>query len=69
VRRLEQLLVWAESSPLPRWRLIEAWTVAAHGPYMAVAGGFRLAFWSVFLAGFAGRPGRVKMVEDWGVVR
>ena len=32
--------------PLPRWRLIEAWTVAAHGPYMAVAGGFRLAFWS-----------------------
>jgi hypothetical protein len=27
-----------------RWRLIEAWTVAAHGPYMALAGGFRLAF-------------------------
>ena len=26
--------------------MIEAWTVAAHGPYMAVAGGFRLAFWS-----------------------
>jgi hypothetical protein len=45
-RRLEQLLVWPESAPLPRWRLIEAWTVAAHGPYMAVAGGFRLAFWS-----------------------
>ena len=45
-RRLEQLLVWPESTPLPRWRLIEAWTVAAHGPYMAVAGGFRLAFWS-----------------------
>jgi hypothetical protein len=40
------LLVWPESSPLPRWRLIEAWTVAEHGPYMAVAGGFRLAFWS-----------------------
>jgi hypothetical protein len=45
-RRLEQLLVWPEGTPLPRWRLIEAWTVAAHGPYMAVAGGFRLAFWS-----------------------
>jgi hypothetical protein len=45
-RRLEQLLVWPESSPLARWRLIEAWTIAAHGPYMAVAGGFRLAFWS-----------------------
>lgn len=27
-------------------RLIECWTVTAHGPYMAVAGGFRLAFWS-----------------------
>ena len=45
-QRLEQLLAWPESTPLPRWRLIEAWTVAAHGPYMAVAGGFRLAFWS-----------------------
>ncbi|MGH3261170.1 MAG: hypothetical protein ACRDNS_04155, partial [Trebonia sp.] len=45
-RRFEQLLVWPESTPLERWRLIEAWTVAAHGPYMAVAGGFRLAFWS-----------------------
>jgi hypothetical protein len=45
-QRLEQLLAWPQSTPLPRWRLIEAWTVAAHGPYMAVAGGFRLAFWS-----------------------
>ncbi len=45
-RRLEQLLAWPESTPLERWRLIEAWTVSAHGPYMAVAGGFRLAFWS-----------------------
>jgi len=45
-QRLEQLLAWPESTPLPRWRLIEAWTVAAHGPHMAVAGGFRLAFWS-----------------------
>jgi hypothetical protein len=45
-RRLEQLLIWPESTPLQRWRLIEAWTVAAHDPYMAVAGGFRLAFWS-----------------------
>jgi hypothetical protein len=45
-RRLEQLLGWPESTSCPRWRLIEAWTVAAHGPYMALAGGFRLAFWS-----------------------
>ena len=45
-RRLQQLLAWPQNTPLPRWRLIEAWTVAAHGPYMAVAGGFRLAFWS-----------------------
>ena len=45
-RRLEQLTVWPESMLLPRWRLIEAWTVAAHGPYMTLAGGFRLAFWS-----------------------
>jgi hypothetical protein len=45
-RRLEQLLTWPETAPVPRWWLIEAWTVAAHGPYMAVAGGFRLAFWS-----------------------
>ena len=45
-RRLEQLLAWPERTPLPRWRLIEAWTVAAHGPYMPVAGGYRLAFWS-----------------------
>ena len=44
--RLEELLSWSDGRPLPRWRLIEAWTVAAHGPYMAVAGGFRLAFWS-----------------------
>jgi hypothetical protein len=26
--------------------VIEAWTIATNGPYMAVAGGFRLAFWS-----------------------
>ena len=45
-RRLEQLLAWPERASCPRWRLIEAWTIATHGPYMAVAGGFRLAFWS-----------------------
>jgi hypothetical protein len=44
-QRLEQLLLWPEAAPVARWRLIEAWTVAAHGPYMAIAGGFRLAFW------------------------
>jgi hypothetical protein len=45
-RRLEQLLVWPGGMPVARWRLIEAWTVAAHGPHLTVAGGFRLAFWS-----------------------
>ncbi len=45
-RRLEQLRSWSKDAPLPRWRLIEAWTVAAHGLHMSVAGGFRLAFWS-----------------------
>ena len=45
-RRVEELLDWPESVACPRWRLIEAWTIAAHGPHMALAGGFRLAFWS-----------------------
>ncbi len=45
-RRLQQLRSWPKDAPLPRWRLIEAWTIAAHGPHMAVAGRFRLAFWS-----------------------
>jgi hypothetical protein len=44
--RLEQLVAWPQDSRVERWRLIEAWTVASHGPYMAIAGGFRLAFWS-----------------------
>jgi len=47
VDRVKQLSSWPENvSAPPRWRLIEAWTVTAHGPYMSVAGGFRLAFWS-----------------------
>ena len=45
-RRVEELLDWPETVACPRWRLIEAWTIAAHGPHMALAGGFRLAFWS-----------------------
>jgi len=46
-RRVEQLSNWPQGTPAPpRWRLIEAWTIAAHGPYMSTAGGFRLAFWS-----------------------
>ncbi|MGA2014126.1 MAG: hypothetical protein ABSH51_26825 [Solirubrobacteraceae bacterium] len=45
-RRLQRLLAWPQREPVARWRLIEAWTVAAHGPQMAAAGGFRLAFWS-----------------------
>ena len=45
-RRLEQLLEWPLERSCPQWRLIEAWTHAAHGPYMALAGGFRLAFWA-----------------------
>jgi hypothetical protein len=45
-RRVEQLVDWPEKTACPRWRLIECWTIAAHGPQMAIAGGFRLAFWS-----------------------
>ena len=45
-RRIEELLDWSAGRPCPRWRLIECWTVSAHGPQMATAGGFRLAFWS-----------------------
>lgn len=44
-RRVEEVSTWPEARACPRWRLIEAWTVAAHGPYMAAAGGFRLALW------------------------
>jgi hypothetical protein len=29
----------------PRWRLIEAWSLAVHGPYMTAAGAQRLALW------------------------
>ena len=36
---------WDDEVACPRWRMIEAWTIAAHGPHMAAAGGFRLAFW------------------------
>jgi len=46
-QRVQQLSGWLQDGPPPsRWRLIEAWTVAAHGLHMSVAGGFRLAFWS-----------------------
>ena len=46
-QRVQQLSEWLQDEPPPsRWRLIEAWTVAAHGLHMSVAGGFRLAFWS-----------------------
>ena len=44
-RRAQQLLEWPQERPCPRWRLIEAWAAAAHGPLMAVAGGRRLALW------------------------
>jgi len=47
IDRVKQLSHWSENVPAPpQWRLLEAWTVAAHGPYMSIAGGFRLAFWS-----------------------
>jgi hypothetical protein len=45
-RRVEELLNWSESVVCPRWRLIECWTIAAYGPQIAAAGGFRLALWS-----------------------
>ena len=44
-RRVRELLTWDDERSYPRWRMIEAWTIAAHGPHMAAAGGFRLAFW------------------------
>ena len=34
-----QLLDWDDGRPCPRWRLIEAWTVAAHGARMAPRAG------------------------------
>jgi len=46
-QRVAELRAWSSERSAPeRWRLLEAWTIAAHGPYMAVAGGFRLAFWA-----------------------
>jgi len=45
-RRVAQLAAWPYERPCERWRLIEAWTVAAHGERLAASGGFRLAFWS-----------------------
>jgi hypothetical protein len=45
-RRIEELLDWPAGQMCPRWRLIECWTINAHGPNIAAAGGFRLAFWS-----------------------
>jgi hypothetical protein len=46
-RRLAELADWPLEAPAPpRWRLLEAWAVAAHGPQMACAGAFRLAFFS-----------------------
>ena len=44
-RRVAELAEWPENRPCPRWRLIEAWALAAHGPVMAAAGGTRLALW------------------------
>ena len=44
-RRVAELGEWPEGRPCPRWRLIEAWALAAHGPVMAAAGGARLALW------------------------
>ncbi len=46
-RRLAALAAWSERQPPPeRWRLLEAWAVAAHGPQMTAAGGLRLAFYA-----------------------
>ena len=46
-RRLAELAGWGEGQPAPeRWRLLEAWAVAAHGPQMTAGGAFRLAFYS-----------------------
>jgi hypothetical protein len=44
-RRADELSTWASQYPCPRWRLIEAWSLAVHGPYMTAAGAQRLALW------------------------
>jgi len=44
-RRLAELASWSSERSCPRWRLIEAWSLAAHGPQMTAAGGSRLALW------------------------
>ena len=44
-RRVGELSDWVEQRSCPRWRLLEAWALAAHGPMMAAAGGARLALW------------------------
>jgi hypothetical protein len=43
--RVNQLSTWPSEQPCPRWRVIEAWASAAHGPVMAAAGAPRLALW------------------------
>ncbi|MBV9804114.1 MAG: hypothetical protein JO130_13025, partial [Solirubrobacterales bacterium] len=45
VDRVGRLDDWPEEHRCPRWRLIEAWALAAHGPAMAAAGAGRLALW------------------------
>ena len=57
-RRIRELLEWPGERACPRWRLIECWTLSAHGPNMAAAGGFRLAFWSEQRDHHAGRLDR-----------
>ena len=47
LRRIDELSTWPADQPAPeRWRLLEAWANAAHGPELTAAGGFRLAFYS-----------------------
>jgi hypothetical protein len=45
-RRVAELQTWPEPRTCPRWRVVEAWALAVHGPWLAVAGAARLALWS-----------------------
>ena len=43
--RVGELAHWPQGRPCSQWRLLEAWSLAAHGPYLTVAAAGRLALW------------------------
>lgn len=57
-RRVERVETTGVGGRCERWRLIECWTHACYGPRLAVAGGFRLAFWRERTPAHGGRLDR-----------